>query len=122
MDEDHLLAVVRYVSLNPVAANLVGEAWEWRWSSVRAHLAGRDDELVTVGPVLQRVPDMREFLRTSPTTEQIKGLSAGQPIRRPLMSDTSLRELERRMQHSILPGRPGRKLRASVDGQMRLVE
>jgi hypothetical protein len=59
MDELHLLTAVSYVSLNPVRAGLVGYAADWEWSSVRAHLAGKDDGLVTVRPVLDRVPAFR---------------------------------------------------------------
>jgi len=56
MDEDHLMAAARYVALNPVRARLVAEAQDSPWSSVRAHLAGRDDGLVQVTPILL-VPD-----------------------------------------------------------------
>jgi hypothetical protein len=38
-----------YVSLNPVRAGLVGDAADWAWSSVRAHLARNDDGLVRRG-------------------------------------------------------------------------
>ncbi len=34
-DEDRLLAVARYVVLNPVRANLVASPEDWRWSSYR---------------------------------------------------------------------------------------
>ena len=54
MDEDHLMAAARYVAMNPVRARLVERAEDWPWSSVRAHLAGRDDGLVEVGPLLSR--------------------------------------------------------------------
>src|SRR5215469_2923177 len=40
MDDEHLAAGVRYVSLNPVRARLVERADRWPWSSVRAHLQG----------------------------------------------------------------------------------
>ena len=46
MDEAHLAAAVRYVSLNPVRAGLVKRAQDWKWSSVRAHMRGKDDRLV----------------------------------------------------------------------------
>ena len=46
MDKLHLLAAVSYVSLNPVRAGLAGYAVDWAWSSVRAHMAGKDDGLV----------------------------------------------------------------------------
>ena len=35
----HLPAAIRYVELNPVRAGLAGTAWEWPWSSARAHTA-----------------------------------------------------------------------------------
>ena len=41
---------------------LVSRAEEWSWSSVRAHLAGEDDSLVSVRPVLDRWPNFRELL------------------------------------------------------------
>jgi len=33
--DEHLLAVVRYVERNPKRANLVSDAQDWRWSSLR---------------------------------------------------------------------------------------
>src|ERR1700728_5278415 len=55
-------AAVSYLSLNPVRARLLFRAEEWAWSSVRAHLAGEDDSLVSVGPVLDRWPNFRDLL------------------------------------------------------------
>ncbi len=37
LDRDHLLQAVRYVDANPVRAGLVRAAWDWPWSSARAH-------------------------------------------------------------------------------------
>ena len=54
MDEDHLMAAARYVALNPVWAGLVARPEDWRWSSVGAHLAGRDDGLVETAPLIER--------------------------------------------------------------------
>jgi putative transposase len=62
MDEPYLLAAVRYVELNPVRARLVRRAEDYPWSSARAHLAGKDDCLVKVGPMLGRVSDWRGLL------------------------------------------------------------
>lgn len=63
MDFTHLTRAVRYVSMNPVRARLVSRAEEWKWSSVRAHLAGIDDELVAARPVLDRVARFTDLLR-----------------------------------------------------------
>ena len=48
------MAAARYVAMNPVRARLVERAEDWPWSSARAHLAGRDDGLVEVAPLLSR--------------------------------------------------------------------
>ncbi|MDX8410293.1 MAG: transposase, partial [Mariprofundaceae bacterium] len=55
MDEHYLLSAVRYVELNPVHANMVDRPEEYPWSSAKAHLAGQDDALVKVGPMMGRV-------------------------------------------------------------------
>jgi putative transposase len=50
-EDDHLLTVLRYVERNPLRANLVEEAAEWRWSSLWHRLSGNPDGLVDDGPV-----------------------------------------------------------------------
>ena len=69
MDEAHLAAAVRYVALNPVRARLVEQAPDWRWSSVPAHLTGRDDGVTTLAPVLDRFPRFAEFIATEEDPE-----------------------------------------------------
>jgi len=64
MDERYLLAACRYVELNPVRANMVKCAEEYRWSSARAHLNGVDDDLVKVEPMLERARNWAELLAT----------------------------------------------------------
>jgi putative transposase len=38
--EEHLMALARYIVLNPVRAGLCKSAGEWRWSSYRATVSG----------------------------------------------------------------------------------
>jgi putative transposase len=38
LDERHLLAAVRYVENNPVAAGLARHAWQYKWSSAAYHV------------------------------------------------------------------------------------
>jgi len=61
MDEPYLLACARYVELNPVRAKLARRTRDWRWSSARAHVNGRDDGLVTVRPLLDLARTGRHF-------------------------------------------------------------
>jgi putative transposase len=43
LDEDHLSKALRYIELNPVWARFVRNAWEWAWSSARAHVTAVDE-------------------------------------------------------------------------------
>ncbi len=45
-DDDHLLAVLRYIEANPWRAKLVEQAGEYRWSSFAHHGLGRADPLL----------------------------------------------------------------------------
>src|ERR1700733_830917 len=84
MDESHLIAAIRYVALNPVRARLVARAEEWKWSSVRAHLAAKDDGLAIVAPVLQRVKDFAAFLADKTDESGFAALRASEQTGRPL--------------------------------------
>ncbi len=67
MDEQYLLATARYIEMNPVAAKLVQNPGDYRWSSAHTHLIGQDDELVKVNPLLELIPDWQGFLLLTPT-------------------------------------------------------
>lgn len=86
MEESHLVHAIRYVSLNPVRAGLVRFAEKWPWSSVRAHLAGRDDDLVTVAPVLSRFPDFKSLVEESRTDGEFAVLRGAERSSRPVGS------------------------------------
>ena len=70
MDEDYLLAALRYVALNPVKAQLVNRAEDWPWSSTRAHIDGTDTPMSKSNPPCREPALFRYFsrcrTRTSP--------------------------------------------------------
>jgi putative transposase len=45
-DDEHLLTVLRYIEANPLRAELVEQAGDYRWSSFRAHGLGESDALL----------------------------------------------------------------------------
>jgi putative transposase len=45
-DDEHLLTVLRYIEANPLRAQLVERAGDYRWSSFRAHGLGETDGLL----------------------------------------------------------------------------
>jgi putative transposase len=109
LDEDHLMAAVRYVSLNPVRAKLAARARDWPWSSVRAHLAGRDDGLVAVRPVLDRAPHFADLLAPEQEDGRTADLRKAEGIGRPLGSADFIAMLERRLGRTLAPRKRGRK-------------
>ena len=46
-EEPYLLACMRYIELNPVRANMVKTASDYRWSSYHCNALGQNEELVT---------------------------------------------------------------------------
>jgi putative transposase len=109
MDEDYLAAALRYVALNPVRARLVGRAQDWRWSSTRAHLRGRDDGLTALQPIKDRFPRFADLLATEPDPDLFERLRAAESIGRPLGSDRFLARLERRTGRTLRPAKRGPK-------------
>ena len=116
MDEAYLLATARYVELNPVRARLVRKPEAWPWSSARAHLAGRDDALVRVAPLLRRVPDWARFLAGGMADEDIEQIRKHSRTGRPLGATRFVQRLERRLGRPLLPRKPGRKPKEANQG------
>ena len=114
MDEDHLMAAARYVALNPVRARLVERAWDWPHSSVRAHLAGRDDGLVRVQPLIDRAPRFADLLDKDPDDPAFDALRRSELIGRPLGDEAFLDAISRRLNRVVTPRKRGRKPKRNV--------
>jgi putative transposase len=109
MDEEHLAAALRYVSLNPVRARLVERAQDWRWSSTRTHLRGRDDGLTALAPVKDRFPRFADLLDSEPEQDLFDALRAAESIGRPLGDNRFLTRIERLTGRQLKPGKRGPK-------------
>lgn len=108
LDDTHLIRAVRYVSLNPVRARLVSQAEEWKWSSVRAHLSEVDDALVTVRPVLERIPHLKELLHAD-REDDYSDLRRAEATGRPLGAPEFVTGLENLLGRKIARRAPGRR-------------
>jgi putative transposase len=101
------VTALRYVSLNPVRARMVARAQDWRWSSTRAHLGGRDDGLTARAPVRELVPDFAGLIAVVPDPDMMARLRAAESIGRRseiMPAFRGLRSSER------VHGAPGRSL------------
>jgi putative transposase len=109
MDEEHLAAALRYVALNPVRARLVARAQDWRWSSTRAHLGGKDDGITALKPIRDRFPRFADLLDSEPEDDLFERLRAAESIGRPLGDDRFLGRLERLTKRSLKASKRGPK-------------
>ncbi len=109
MDEPYLLAAARYVELNPLRARLVTNPCDWPWSSARAHLAGRDDQLVKVAPMLAMIGDWDAFLRSAMPEDELRDIRRHARTGRPLGDEAFLARLEDTMGRALKPQKRGPK-------------
>jgi putative transposase len=127
MDDAHLMAAVRYVELNPVAAALVARAEDWHWSSARSHLAGKrvgHDTLTDVPALGAHVPNWRALLRYAAEAGGIgaEGEAVAEQIEarlrtgRPLAADEWIARQEQATGHKLTPGKRGPKLKGAGSG------
>lgn len=110
MDENYLLATVRYVERNPVVAHLCGSPGGWDWSSAAARLRAEDDALVQVTPMLDRVDDWASYLSDHTGDDEKRRLIAKHSrTGRPLGDGRFVRALEQITGRKLAPRPPGRR-------------
>ena len=76
-------------------ARMVEAPADWRWSSARAHLLGRDDCLVKVGPLLAMVGDWNALLNSALREEDLNELRGHVRTGRPLGDESFLERLSK---------------------------
>ena len=94
---------------NPVRAGLCRRPQDYAWSSAAAHLSGKDDALVRVGPLLKLVPRWSKHLSVEADPEVVRQLRRHEATGRPAGEDRFVKRLERLLDRVLRPGRPGRK-------------
>jgi putative transposase len=109
MDEDHLLAAVRYVEQNPVRAGLCPQPADWAWSSACAHLAGEDDALVSVAPMLERIKDWKSYLAAEDSPIRVEKIRKHARTGRPMGDDAFIARLEYLTGRCLRKKKPGPK-------------
>ena len=113
MDERHLLAAARYVPMNPVRAGLTRRAQDWPWSSARAHLAGRDDGVTMVAPLLERTPDFAGFLAAAEDEAAVAAIRRSYSTGRPVGAADWITTLEALTERALAAGKRGPKAKAA---------
>jgi putative transposase len=88
---------------------LVRKPHRWKWSSAAAHVNGRDDRLVTVRPLLERVGDWPAFLAAGIGDVELEAVRRHERTGRPLGSPEFVERLETILGRPLAPQKPGPK-------------
>ena len=94
MDDQHLLSAACYIELNPVRAGLVSNPAYYKWSSCRAHLTGKDDQLVKAKSLLDLFPDWRTILDQGLSQNSIEAIEKREKTGRPLGNEQFIEKVE----------------------------
>jgi len=109
MDEDWLLKAAAYVELNPVKAGMVKNAWDYRWSSVHAHLSGKEtDGIILPERLLSMTGDWKSYLQQAqPGSSDL--FEQHERTGRPLGAESFIEKAERLLKRELKKKKPGPK-------------
>ena len=118
LESDRLLSAIRYVELNPVRAGMMAEAWDWQWSSARAHTSPQVHDELLDWPWREWMEearlgvwsyaDWKATLLAAEPPEELDRMRRATKLGEPLGSDEFVRDLE---------GKAGRRLRVWTQGR-----
>lgn len=109
MDQNHLIAAARYVELNPVKAGLAEYPGDYPWSSAKAHLINKDDDLVHATPLLEIIKDWERLLASGMPASDENRIEQHSKTGRPLGDNHFLETVERKTGRTVRPRKPGPK-------------
>lgn len=109
LDEPHALAAARYVERNPVRAGLAAKAWDYPWSSARAHVGEVCDDLLSERwPSGQLLAQWRDILTGPDADTETDALRAFTRTGRPLGGESFTAMVERITGRSVKLKKAGR--------------
>ncbi len=95
LDEEYLIACARYIEINPVKREYVDQPEDWPWSSAKAHIMKKDDPLVKVRLLPERVEkDWQDFLAETRPEEEADLFYLHEKNGRPLGNEAFLAMVE----------------------------
>jgi putative transposase len=113
MDECHLYHAVKYVELNPVAARIVKQPQDYRWSSAATRLNKRFDELLGPKMIFAGI-DWISYWRDGMADQFAKQIDRHTRSGRPCGSNEFIRMLEKISGRDLFLKKPGPPLRKSI--------
>ena len=113
VEDDRVWQALSYVELNPVRARIVEHAWDWEWSSARAHVTGHDPSGLLDMQYWQKKFNPEEWKRY--LEQEAANAAVAAQIRYATMkgyfwgSEEAARRLEQELGKQLVPRKRGRK-------------
>ena len=95
LSQAHLFAAIRYIERNPVRAKIVKDAWDYPWSSARAHVFKQHDPLLEDNFLLSEIKDWEAFLSEEDKQIDVNLIKACANNGRPLGDSQFIEKIER---------------------------
>lgn len=94
MDERYLYTCIRYIERNPVRARIVERPEDYPWSSARAHIFKKGDEVLSDFFMLEQITDWRAYLAENENKDDLEEIRKNQGTGRPLGSEMFYESIE----------------------------
>lgn len=114
LDSGHLFAAVRYIENNPVRANLVKKAWDWKWSSAGEHVGEEGEGILSLADAdrFLEIDDWKSYLLQEDDERVITTIKKNTMTGRPAGENEFIDKLERmfgRRLKALRRGRPRKR-------------
>lgn len=109
LDETYLIAAARYILLNPVRASLAREAIDYKWSSIKIHLANKKSSLIEDSLLQEIITDWHDFLSKGEDEDVDLQIRKHARTGRPLGGERFVKEIEKMLNVRLVKQKPGKK-------------
>ena len=115
LGRQHFWRALHYVETNPVRAEIEHSAWQYKWSSAKAHVSGKNGAGLLDMTEWKRISeniDWKDSLKRAQSNDHLELIRAGTHSGRPLAGDSFLSKLEKLLGKRLRPlpaGRPKRE-------------
>lgn len=110
LSEFHLYAAMRYIERNPVRAGMVKNAWDYPWSSAKAHAFKQKNPLLEDNFVVSGIEDWEAFISEKDEQTAVDLLKIHANSGRPLGDEKFIKIIEGLTDRLLHKQKPGPKI------------
>ncbi len=111
LSQTHLYAAIRYIERNPVRAKIVENAWDYPWSSARAHVFKQKDPLLDDNFMASEIENWRLFLSEEDKQIDVNLIKMHVNNGRPLGDSQFIEAIEKLTGRILHRQKPGPKIK-----------